>query len=104
MVGVHIADLEEARLLGEMMIGHPISDQEFEESRQYAEMKAAACGNDSSYVLLLIPDVISEREFSRKTFERSRRLKERKGDATWKERSEEVRPLSLSISATPMPA
>lgn len=103
MVGVNVADLEEARLLGEILVGHPISDQEFEESRQYAEMKAKACGKDESYVLLLIPDVISERDFSRITFERFREKRQKKEDASWKEQSA-IRPLSLSTSATPMPA
>lgn len=105
MVGVQVADLEEARLLGEILVGHPILDQEFEESRQYAEMKAKACGKDESYVLLLIPDVISERAFSQATFERYREKRQKKKeDATWNEQSAQVRPLSLSTSATPMPA
>ena len=55
--------IEDARSIGERRICRKLSDGEFADALAYAQLKATAQGNGLSYVPLLLPDVIQEREF-----------------------------------------
>lgn len=68
--------LLEARQEGEARIGRRLTDQEYADALEYAERKSDMTGHDRSYVLLLLPDVIYEQEYSRWSLEHYRAVKE----------------------------
>lgn len=81
----------EARQEGEARIGRTLSEQEYMEALDYAARKSAMTGHDPSYILLLLPDVISEREYSRKSLElyKATRIDEKELEKWIKQYSEE---------------
>ena len=102
MVGVPVNNLAEARMYGEQMIGRKLTDQEFEECREYAEHKAKMTGHEPDYALLLLPDVISERDFSERTLELYRLTKEVEDSWIRYFRQVDAKRSVLSGSVTPM--
>ena len=83
--------LEEARQEGEARIGRRLTEREYFEAVMYAARKSRLTGHDPSYILLLLPDVIYEQEYSRKSLERYKaaRLDEKELEKWTKAFSEE---------------
>ncbi|MEG2621450.1 MAG: hypothetical protein RSC06_00995 [Clostridia bacterium] len=77
--------IREARERGEQLIGRKLSDDEFEDALAYAVRKSELQRNGKSYVPLLLPDVIREREYeanSLKAYREARRI-EKEEEARW---------------------
>ena len=60
--------IDDARKIGESRIGRQLEEDEFQKLLSYARHKAECQGNGESYVPYLLPDVISENDFSDRTF------------------------------------